>query len=483
MKKETEDTSFPIQYLEDLAREATIYLSMVIAQVMNGIKRNISPKNTGARNLQKALLAAGIVDKLKAFGNKLRGLIGFKGKSPKEPFTVRGLKVYVKGKPMSQTQYEDLERQIGDYMQPYISTVAEEMSVKGVMLAMASAQAEANQQNIEKYGTANISEIQKKYFGGKTIPDTIKSTVERYHITKPVEKVLVSSYDRAAMHCSKMEDSVRQAVRSQIVSAHEQGLSATELASNLYWDVQKDEELKSKNTAESLMKDWRRIAYTELAAIHSDAKIAAVDEPGPAYFAFIGGTCEFCRSHQGTIMLLLSGDRVGDENDDSLASRGIKDDYADIGVWAGKNNVGLKRVAWRVCVPAHPWNKAQLVRVNPRLEKYDAKSGRFKREKGGLEKYIPKEIIRERDTKEAENRERLDARIADAQKREWKKDIEYYEKSGAKAVSPGIAERNGQRYRSVKQSEFIDELEKWRNDRSLPIPIGDGQREHEQLFG
>ena len=179
-----------------------------------------------------------------------------------------------------------------------------------------------------------------------------------------------------------VKDDVRNAIRKQVVHAHETGLSPRELASNLYWMKDEVPELKKYN-AQTLLRDYQRVATTELAMIHSSGKMAqyegqareSLEEPEKAvHMIFTGGTCEWCQAHHGTIVRLVPADMVAG-NDDSLKSMGIEDTYTNIAVWPGKNNVGFKQKAWRVCTPAHPWNTAQLVRFHPEAQEYNEKTG------------------------------------------------------------------------------------------------------------
>lgn len=500
--KELSENHFPIQYLEDLSEETTYYLSLVIGNVYRGVSQNINPD--GKPGLVKAMLKAGFFSILSTIGRKLKQIVGRRVKSPKEPFTVKGgLKLYKDGRPMTVGEWDDFNRQVIDYMRPYIDNLSEEMSVKTIVLAMATAEAERQGQKPEVYGKKGYAQIEKEQFDGY-VPDTIEGAEQRIKIPEPVRKELYRGYDRVAMYVQNISDDLRQAIRKQVVNAYENKLTHVQLASNMYWMKVDDPAVgaaleSGKISAESMMRDWRRIAHTELAMLHAQGKTAAYEavvrqsftspKTTPrTYWMFVGGTCPWCQKHQGIVMLQIPDEMVGDEKNDALSARDISDPHTDRAYWPGKNNVGLKQAEWMVCVPAHPWNKAQLVHFDPNSEKWDSERRKIvkkREEETVVDKTVRKQFLEHIETAEAEKRARQDRMQADRIHGVHKRDIEYFDKSdNVNVIEAGkFVERNGQRYESVPQNEFGDKLDAWRADKTLPIPVGTGQRAHRELFG
>jgi len=191
-----------------------------------------------------------------------------------------------------------------------------------------------------------------------------------------------------AIYVQKINDNVRNAIRNQVVNAIREGKTPRQLASDLYWMRHEDDQFKNvdQNTAQMIIRDWHRIAVTELAYAHSWGKMIYYEDQSKeslkkpelaVYYVFSGGTCEWCTSKQGTIVRHVPKEIVVDELNDNLSSMGIDDPYTNIAVWVGKNNVKLKKENWRICVPAHPWNTANLIRIFPDKEKYDIEKKRI----------------------------------------------------------------------------------------------------------
>ena len=202
---------------------------------------------------------------------------------------------------------------------------------------------------------------------------------------------------------------------------------------------------------------------------------------------FQGGTCEWCQAHQGTVLRQIPMEMVGAENNDSLASRGIKDPHTNLAVWQGKNNVGYKKAMWRVCTPAHPWNTAQLVRFNPDLEEFDKKTGRIRaKSTEEMKELMPDEFKKEHDRIRDQIEKREAEKETDREKNIHKKPIEYIERKGkiigTDSQGRDIADDDGQMYVAVSPEDFQKELEAWRKDTSRPIPIATNQREYQNIF-
>ena len=185
---------------------------------------------------------------------------------------------------------------------------------------------------------------------------------------------------KAGQYITETSEAVRSAIQAQVMNAYNRKLTPVELASDLYWMKDDKPEMK-QYTAEILMRDWRRVAYTELAMVTEAAKTAplinqarkSIDDTALAvYYVFSGpGRCEWCDAHMGTIVRLLPPDVAGGADDDSLSGYGIKDPHTKIGYWPGKVNVGRPKAQWQVTAPAHPWCSCTMVRIDPGTQVWD----------------------------------------------------------------------------------------------------------------
>lgn len=377
-------TPHTVRYLDDLEREYYRYMAALIVNVFDGVARSLGvPDPDALAEKPPWALAKGFLSGLKGMFRRLKGIFGRKADDPGRPFTIKGRPVYVKGKPMTVGEFRDFEKQVTDYMRPYLDNAAEEITVKAFMLAMASARAERQGQRPDEYGKRSYKEIEDTDFKGY-VPDTIQSVKARYRIPATVEDSMIRNQLRTAQYVQRIDENVRNAIRAQVLRANEEGLTPKQLASNLYWMKKEDREMRrvfdNPSTAEQLVRDWHRVAVTEIAYLHEAGKMALFDaeaaEGSPVYFVFGGsGRCDWCASHQGAVVRLIPLSDVGADMDDSLSARGINDPHTDIAVWQGKSNFGFKKAAWRVTTPAHPYCRDTFIRFFPGKQRWNAEKG------------------------------------------------------------------------------------------------------------
>lgn len=358
-------TQHNLKYIQDLADDTTNYVSQIILNVYNGVAENLGIKDPDKLSKNPKKLQKGFLAGIKDIGKKIKGFIGRGAKySPFRKFKIKGMKIYRKGKPLTQREWNKFEKQMQEYLQPHLDTIAEDLSVKGFLMSLATMQAESQGKDINKFGKKSFEQIEKEQFGG-AIPNTIQAAKNRYNLTDYIESAMHLSNARVADYVTKVHNDVRESIKQQVAVAHRTDKSHVKLASDLYWSSDDNPELK-QHTAEIKMRDWRRVAHTELSTIHEHGKMMSTEdkaqksfkgEGNPVYLVFNGpGKCDWCNSHLGTITRQIPLDLVGNEKDDSLQSRGIDDPITNIAVWPGKNNVGFKKQGWRVCSVIHPWS-------------------------------------------------------------------------------------------------------------------------------
>ena len=482
-----------LKYLSELADEATYYYATVITNIFDGICDNIGVNPDTIADKPPTMFIKGYIDGIKDIKKYLKNIL-FRDKP--EKFTIKELKILKKSGKLTDKELKKLERQINDYINKYGSKIAERMSVKGVLLALATAELEKKKQNPKDYGMKSYEQIEKEYYKGK-LPDTIQEAKTRGYTDKTIEMAIKDSNNRIAYYLSNVNDKVKNAVREKVIQAVNEGKTAKELASDLYWMKKEDAQFKKvdPNTAQMLMRDWHRVAITELMYAHAQGKMAlyekqakeSIDNPKLAvYYVFTGGTCDWCMPRHGTIVRHIPKSIVEDENNDSLQSMGIKDKYTDIAVWMGKNNIGFKKPAWRVCTPAHPYNTAILVRIYPDTQMYDAKSGRVIHKISG--KYLPKEI--EKRQKEIEKeRDKIQKQMEKDRAKGKHENYTNYVNVTPESVLIGtdtsghrIVSYKNNTYVEVPSSEYNERLREWRNNKHLPIPVEIGSNDHKIIF-
>lgn len=484
-----------IKALEDLSVEASAYVRAVVLSVFNGIAQNIGIANPD--KLSKAVLQKGFTSGgLTASVQKLRRLLGRRIVAPTAPFKVRGRTIYKKdGKPYTQAEWRALEDQIINHMRPFLDTVHEEMVVKAVLLAMASASQESRSRNRVAADKQSYSQIEHDAFGG-FIPDSMRSAKERYRISRDQQRVINQGLTRTAAYVQQIQDDVRESVRRQVNHAQQYKLSAAELASNLYWMADTDPELKG-HTVQSIWRDWDRVARTELAMIHEDGRQAVyehqareslADTEKAVYFVLHGlGRCKWCSAHLGVVVRQVPSELVqGGSSDDRLETYGIKDPHTSIAVWPGKSNYGYPQGQWRICAPVHPWCSCSLLRVYPEFQVYDTEKRRLVTRVDHDDFMQETPIAKEQERVDAELIRRREQAQADRMREVHRKEADYGKSGtlfGFDDQGGRIVVNNGTRYVEVRPDEANARLNQWRLDKTLPVPVSIGTKDHSRIFG
>jgi len=517
-----------IVYLRDISDDVAAYVDILILNIFNGVAKNIGIENPDRlAGKPDWIIEKGWLDGLKNLYNKWKMTIGRSGPSPYKPFTIKGRQLYKYKKdksgrlkidiPMTQREWDEFEKQVTTYLKPYLSTLAEEMAVKGMLLGMASLESEYQGKDPLDYGKKSFEQIEKERFDGY-IPDKVESMKKRYRTSRSTERVIKDVMDRiTAQYITGIDEKVRSTIKGQIINAYKLGKSPRELASDLYWmkddkkefqeykkeieankewikeyrqkhqdsfatltgriqqmtEEKKDLEAKPEATkdekkyirkldslinkdirtiqklnkpidnasAHQLIRDWHRVAMYETSMLHETAKLAEHEETAfeslsedskAVYFIYGYGTCDWCLEHNGTLVRYIPSIIVGDTSNDSLSIRGIKDPYTDIAIWAGKNNIGFKQREWRVCVPAHPFNRATFHRIDPGTEKVDVpmrviipKAGTDGEER--WKKYVPQKYLEQHEKNRSEAIARQEKQTWDRRKGLFKENKEYYD--------------------------------------------------------
>lgn len=441
------------KYLEDLIEYFSTYVSAVINEIFVGIGVNLGLSEKEAYKLAKT--DPNKLEKANFFNNvfeKFKNI--FKYRIPK--FRLKK-QVFNNGKPLSEAQWKIINESISKYWKENTQKITEDATVKGFILG----------RNTSKYRKAKVdntgkslSEIIKQE---RKIPDNFKTAYENYDFKNSEKNAMNRAFSNIAMYVSSTEDGVKQAIRKNITEGINDNKTATEIASDLFWNVQRE---TGNETAESVRKNWHRIAATEMNSIFEAGILAPYEAEAMeglkkgkgVYFVRVGGSCDWCVPRQGTLVRLVPLSIVADTGDESLKSMGIDDPYTDIAIWVGKNNVGLKKQDWKICCPAHPHNRASFSPIDLDTQEYDPKLKRV------VDK-TPKEL------------EKYKIRPA-----EHLKTPEEKEERKPRYISENRVQFNRNIYEAVSPSEADRKLEAWRRDNSLPIPVQIGSPQYKRIF-
>ena len=370
-------------------------------------------------------------------------------------------KIYNDGKPLSDKQWDSIGQQISDYWKKLVNPVSEDVIVKASALGK---QTTEYREKKVPYKNKSLLQVAEDQFGEKGMPDSIADAYKNYDYTNAEKKSIEYVLGNTGIYITKTDNKLQEAIRTQVQQGITDGRSSIEIASDLYWEVEKG--LSNKYTAEALRKDWHRISTTEMASAY-EGEILAPYEPNAMrslkdpkkaqYFVFTNGNCSWCVPHHGTITRLIPRDVIPDTGNDSLQSMGIKDPNTDIAIWIGKNNVGYKRDAWRVCTPAHPYNTATMQLINMDDEYYDAVTDSVK-QRQKKKQYVPQQ-------KE---------RVISAKDEEEKK---------PKRIDENKVLMNDNIYKGYPADEMNKKVDEWRINRKLPIPVQIGSPQYDRIFG
>lgn len=454
---------FDIKYLYDLLEYWDTYMYFVINEIYIGIGISLGlhaqqaydlAKNKNVK-LQKSNFFKNIFEKFKNI---------FKYKIPS--FRIDDT-IYDGKKIPKESTWEKIYKSIDNYWKDHTSVISEDMALKGFILGRNTTDFRKRK---KPYQNKSLYQINFDQYNGN-MPNSFKNAYKEYDFTNSEKIALNKSFSSIGMHVSDTNNEIKDAIRKQIQSGIDNNKTPIQIASDLYWEVEKNENLVNQYTAESIRKNWHRIAQTELAAVHeagilspyeSDAMESLKNPSKAQYFVFTGGTCPWCRAHQGVLTRLVPFSIVKNAKNDSLSNMGIKDPNTDIAIWIGKDNIGYKETKhvheWRVTTPAHPYNVATMQPIDIETEFYNKKTGKVEKRQE-KQKFIPQEVDYSFKTKE---------------EKEYRKPT---------YIGPELVRYNNNIYQEVSPSDYEKKLEEYKKNVMLPIPVSTDSTRYDNIFG
>lgn len=466
MEKELEQLQekeeYDVKYISELRQYWNAYMYALINEIYVGVGINLGLKEKEAYNLSKnppkKMEKAGF---FKSIFDKFKNI--FKYKVPK----FRPKKsLYNEGKPMTDDQWDTFNNSLKKYWTENANKVAEDIGIKAHMLGRETTNF---RQEKKPYKNKSLYQVEFDQYDGE-MPDNIAEAYNNYDFTNSEKRSLNKSMSDIAMYVTKTNTEIQEAIREQVQIGLDNNKSSIEIASDLYWNVQKNENLVNKYTAESMRKNWNRIASTEMASVYeagvlgeyeSEAVQSLKDPKKAQYFVFTGGSCPWCRAHQGVLVRLVPLEVVADTRNDSLKSMGIKDPNTDIAIWVGKNNIGYRETKtvheFRVCTPAHPYNVATFQPIDIENETYNKKTGRVEK-RHQKKKYVPPQV---------------DYSIKSKEEKDWRKPT---------FVGSNLVRYNNNLYEAVDGADYNRKLDEWKKDPQKPIPVERGTTRYTKIF-
>ncbi|MFA5658458.1 MAG: hypothetical protein WC900_04175 [Oscillospiraceae bacterium] len=449
---------FEAKYMEETTQFFSEYFGKVIDEIYVGIAVNIGIPEAKARKmyaskptlLQKAGILSGMFDKIKKF-------FGFE--IPKFRYTKR---IFApETKPMSSDQWDTFNNSLQSYWKKATSDAAEAMGITSFSLGKQTTEFRKKK---KPYKNKSLFQVITDQYGGE-IPKNIEDAYQKHKWNKTEKQIQGEIQSSIGMYVTQTNADIREAIRQQVQAGISQNKSPVEVASDMYHGIQKNETLMNKYSAETLKRNWSRVAATEMAVAYNSGVIAPFEDQAmeslkdaskAVYFVRTGGTCSWCSSVQGTIVRLVPRSVVSDTGDESLSSMGIKDPNTDIAIWQGKNNIGRKQKDWLIAVPAHPHNRASFEPIDLETEYYNPKTG----------------DIEKRQTKNKYFQQQDDPTY---KSKEEKKELKPQRVSDNKVVF------NGNEYIAVSPEDYNDRLEKYRTEGGA-IPVNTNSPSYRRLW-
>jgi len=452
-----------VKYIRELQEYYNDYIAALINEIFvgTGIALGLDEKQAyyliqnNPGKLQKAGFFKNIFEKLKSIFKHIVGK--FRPQDGK----------FESGKPMTPRQWEIFNNEIEKYWKEYADTVTEDVAVKSFMLGRDTTKFRKNK---KPYINKSLYQVDFDQYNGN-MPKKLADAYKKYDFTNAEKNALNKSFSNMAMYVTNTNNELKEAIQYQITKGLNEKKSPTMIASDLYWNIQKEEKLSNKYNAEALRHNWTRIAQTETAAVYEAGVLAPYEEIAmeslkdvskAQYFIFTGGTCPWCRAHHGTLVRMVPTSIVGNTGNDSLSAMGIKDPNTDIAIWIGKNNIGFRETkivhGWRVATPAHPHNVATFEPINIESEYYNPKSGHVEARQKKY-RHVPQMT-----------------------------DYTYRSKEEQKSRKPVFIGENLVRYQNniyerVPSSSYARKKSEWDKDASLPIPVAINSTRYDKIFG
>jgi hypothetical protein len=384
----------------------------------------------------------------------------FKGIFRKKPDQFRPKKKLkpLKGNPLTPEEWDIFNSHIDKYWKNEADKITGDMTAKAFLLGRETTKFRETK---KPYQNKSLYQVVTDQFGGK-MPDAIDKAYRTFDFTNAEKKALNRSLSDVAMYVTQSNNEIKEAIRHVVNNGIDEGKSYTEIASDLYWNVQEDEEMNKKYTAETLRRNWSRVALTEMASVYEAGILApleaeameSMDDPSKAvYMVRTGGTCDWCKSVQGTVVRLIPKELSGGIDGEDLSSLGIKDANTNVAIWSGKNNVGRKQKDWLIACPAHPHNVATFTPIDLENEFFNKKSGRV------------------------EKRKEKDTLIPDIKQVERPEDFRKPKKIGS-----GMVQVGNNVYEAVAAHDFNRKLKEWQENRDRPIPVNRNSTQYIRIF-
>lgn len=262
------------------------------------------------------------------------------------------------GEPIAQKEWDFFVKNLEKFLNRNISNAAERIVLDSKALGhILDRMLKTNTlENIKKQNLESLK------YNGKPfdwIADSVKNMKNAFResLTRPEQARITVIQQSAAEQITRISDSMKSEVRQILIDGVVDYKSKSQVSQALF------DKMVNYN------RDFQRIADTEIQKTFNNSfireEVHNAEEGEKVYFERVevidGNTCPYCKKISGKIAVW---------SDTPLAGGAVKDEYADLAIWEGKewNGKKLERISDAPVSVCHPWCRGTWIRCYPELD-------------------------------------------------------------------------------------------------------------------
>lgn len=262
------------------------------------------------------------------------------------------------GEPITQKEWDFFVKNLEKFLNRNISNAAERIVLDSKALGhILDRMLKTNTlENIKKQNLESLKCNGKPF---DWIADSVKNMKNAFgeSLMRPEQVRIAVIQQSAAEQITRISDSMKSEVRQILIDGIVDHKSKSQVSQALF------DKMVNYN------RDFQRIADTEIQKTFNNSfireEVYNAEEGEKVYFERVevidGNTCPYCKKINGKIAVW---------SDTPLASGAVKDEYADLAIWEGKewNGKKLERISDAPVSVCHPWCRGTWIRCYPELD-------------------------------------------------------------------------------------------------------------------
>lgn len=262
------------------------------------------------------------------------------------------------GEPITQKEWDFFVKNLEKFLNRNISNAAEKIVLDSKALGhILDRMLKTNTlENIKKQNLESLK------YNGKSfdwIADSVKNMKNTFgeSLTRPEQARITVIQQSAAEKITRISDSMKSEVKQILIDGVIDHKSKSQVSQALF------DKMVNYN------RDFQRVADTEIQKTFNNSfireEVHNAKEGEKVYFERVevidGNTCPYCKKINGKIAVW---------SNTPLASGAVKDEYADLAIWEGKewNGKKLEKISDAPVSVCHPWCRGTWIRCYPELD-------------------------------------------------------------------------------------------------------------------